>query len=93
MAGLQIFGPDGSVRLDTNTSITRVVGITTVSGTSSVSVPVDRAWFTILEENGFNFEECAYQFNISGNNISWSPYPPHALSPAGPNPVILYGAY
>lgn len=92
-AGLQIFGPAGELRLDTADSITRIVGLAAIAGTSSVGVPSGRAWFTILESNGFGFEECAFQFTISGGTISWTPFAAEPLSPPPPAPIIAYGAY
>jgi hypothetical protein len=92
-AGLQIFDAAGNILLDTNTSICRVYGTVQVSGTGSVSVPDGRPWYSILEKNSFGFEECAYQFTIGSNSISWTPYPSEPFSPAPDDPLIVYGAY
>lgn len=92
-AGLQVWDAAGNQVLDLPTSITRIMGAVTLPGSGSVNVGNGRPWFTIIEANSFNFEECAYQFNISGTVISWSAYPPEPLSPAPPPPTIIYGAY
>lgn len=91
--GIQIFDTLGNVLLDSGMSICRVIGTVQVSGAGSVSVPNGRPWYSILEKNSFEFQECGYQFSIGVNTISWTPYPFEPFSPPPADPVIIYGAY
>lgn len=92
MAGIVIYGADGTVRLDGSNSICRVVGNVFLNGTDNgaVSIPDGRLWFTTVMIDGYDLRETEYLYTISGLTLSWSTL----VSPATPqNLLLIYGAY
>ena len=91
--GLQIWDAAGNEILNSSVSICRVMGYITISGNGSVTVPNGRPWFAVLNDNSYDWQEMSFDFNISGQTLSWTAFPTEPLSPAPPTMNIVYGAY
>ncbi len=79
--------------LNSSVSICRVIGYLTISGNGSVNVPDGRPWFAVLNDNSYDWQEMSFDFNISGQTLSWTAFPAEPFSPSPPTMNIVYGNY
>lgn len=98
MAGLQLFGPDGSLVVDTDTSVGLILGTVTVGGDDQTQTGTfydDRLWLgrpfsivTTIEVNSF----IGYRpdVRIAGNKVTWS-WPPQYGALPYPRARFIYG--
>lgn len=98
MAGLQTFGPDGSLIVDAGSNVACVLGIVTIGGSNQAQAgsltdarlllgrPFARV--VTLEVNSFIGYSPTVRFN--GNKVTWS-WPPNYGGLAYPVARFIYG--
>lgn len=98
--GLQIFGPDGSLVLDSNTRVTKILGSAFVSsdGSMSVAIPGGGSLFAyIVAGASVGPTSLIPIITISGNSISWQLNPRRGSGLydgfSGVSNLLVWGTY
>lgn len=95
--GIQVFGPDGGIVLDTNYAITRIIGTIQVAAGSSGAIQDNlltsgRGWYYVFTKGTWGLSNVPIvSFNPSTGVMSWS-YPTNGTRYHA-DAFIIYGTY
>jgi hypothetical protein len=100
-AGLQVWGADGSLRLDTTTSLCRYIGLVGIGPGSSGSVfipPPARAWYTMVLQADVAPLDTGFSITITGDpytgqTITWTWNGQFVDPLVTPSYILIYGGY